>query len=39
MYTKLKKAEGGSVAEEDEDMNANNFRMMRKSFLRGICPC
>jgi hypothetical protein len=33
MYTKLKKAEGGSVAEEDEDMNANNFRMMRKSFL------
>jgi hypothetical protein len=33
MYTKLKKAEGGSVAEEDEDMNANNLRMLRKSFL------
>jgi hypothetical protein len=29
---RLKKAEGGAV-EEDEDMNANNFRMMRKSFL------
>jgi hypothetical protein len=27
MYTKLKKAEGGSVAEEDEDMNATSEKL------------